>query len=99
VKGIYLRSDIQHCIETNRCKKESVTSLSFSTPNATYVMSTNQENAVFWKLKASGNALLHQDIMATKKIRQSELQDNNKGFQTVTHSTCDAYLQNTYAWP
>jgi len=31
-------------------------------------MPTNPENAVIWKLKASGNTLLHQDItMTTKK--------------------------------
>jgi hypothetical protein len=46
--------------------KRRIPSLSFTTPNATLVVPTNLENAVFWKLKASRNELLQQDItMAT----------------------------------
>jgi hypothetical protein len=34
-------------------------------------MPTNLENAVFWKLKASGNILLHQDIIVATKKNQA----------------------------
>jgi len=115
VKGIFLRSNIQQCIETNRCKKESIPSLSFSTPNATSVMPTNPENAVFWKLKASGNTLLHQDItMATKKSGSQNCKIIIKAFgQSHTLPAMQicitphlnirwfwcCSLQITYAWP
>lgn len=84
VKGIFLRSDIQQCIETNRCKKCHV-SYAHKSRECSIL-----ETKSFWEYTFTSR---HNN--GYKKIRQSELQDDNKGLQTVTHSTCDAYLHNS----